>query len=116
MVGSLDGLDPLHVDALDLRHLADEQVDQVVRRQRHHEVVHGPPATALEDLDPDHVRVHRADAAGHLSQRARTVGQPEAQHVAGHGATVPSASSPDVTPPFPVREPAMGGLAADERG
>ena len=57
---------------------AHEQVDQLDVGQGDDQLVDGPAAAPLEDLDADHVAAHRADAAGHLAQRARTIGQPDA--------------------------------------
>ena len=49
------------------------------------ELVDGPAAASLEDVDADDVAPHRADPARHRAQRTRTVGQPDAQHVRRHG-------------------------------
>ena len=64
----------------------DQQVDE--RRRRGAATTSSStarPPPRLEDLDADHVAPHRADAAGHRAQRAGTVGQPDADHVALHG-------------------------------
>ena len=45
----------LDVDAVDLLHLGDEQLDQAVVGQLDHELVDGPTAAPLEDVDADDV-------------------------------------------------------------
>ena len=82
---------PLDVDALDLGR-SRRRAGRPARPSgsAHHELVDGPPAALLEDLDADDVAVHRADPAGHLAERARPIGQPDAHDEAVHGATVPS--------------------------
>ena len=47
------------------------------------DVVDGPAGAPFEDLDADHVALHRADAAGHRAQRAGPVGQPQSDDDGG---------------------------------
>ncbi len=74
-----EGPHVLHVDAVDLADLADQQVEQVRLRERDDQLVDGPPAAALEDLDAHDVAPDGADAAGDLAQRTRPVGEPDPQ-------------------------------------
>ena len=85
MVVAVDRLHPLDVDALDLSHLPHERVDQPGVGQRDDQLVDGPPAALLQDLDPDDVAVHGADPARHLAERARPVGEPDPQDEPVHG-------------------------------
>ncbi|MFT3854903.1 MAG: hypothetical protein QM733_19520 [Ilumatobacteraceae bacterium] len=61
-----------------------EQVDEVRRRQADGQLVDRAAATALEDVDTDDVAVERADPAGHLPERTRTVRQPHPHDVGLH--------------------------------
>jgi hypothetical protein len=85
VVVAVDRLHRLDVDALDLGHLSHDWVDEPGVGQLHHELVDGPPATLLEDLDPDDVAVHGADPARHLAERARPVREPDSQDEPVHG-------------------------------
>jgi hypothetical protein len=76
----------LHLDPVDLAHLAHEQIDQRGIGQLHHQLVDGLPRTGLEDLDADDVALHRTDPAGHRTEGTGPIGQPDAQDVALHGA------------------------------
>ena len=97
MIVAVDGLHPLDVDALDLSHLAHEGVDQPGVGQRDDQLVDGPPAALLQDLDPGYVAVHGADPARHLTERARPVREPDPQDEPVHGATVTRRRFGDVT-------------------
>ena len=78
--------DLLDVDAVDLLDLGDEQLDQSrAVGQLDHQLVDGPAGAPLEDVDADDVAPHRADAAGHLPERAGSVRQPHADDVGLHG-------------------------------
>ena len=64
----------------------EQQLDQVRAGQLDDQLVDGPAGAPLEDVDADDVAAHGADPAGHLAQRAGTVGQPHTEHVGrGHG-------------------------------
>ena len=66
-------------------HLVHHQVDEVGIGQRDDEFVDHASAARLEDLDRQHVAFHGTDAAGHLAERARTIGQPDADDDGVHG-------------------------------
>ena len=80
----VDRPDLLHVDAVDLADLGDQQVDEPVLGQRHDQLVDRPPGAPFEDLDADHVAADGADATGDLTERARPVGDPDANDVRPH--------------------------------
>ena len=67
------GSDVLHVYAIHLAELPEEQGDQVVGGQLDNQLVDGPPGATLQDLDSREVAAHGADPAGYGTQRARTV-------------------------------------------
>ena len=61
-----------------------QELDQVVAAQLEDELVDGPAPRAVEDVDGHDVPAHGPDAAGHLAQRARAVGQAYPHYVASH--------------------------------
>ncbi len=75
----------LHVDAVDLVDLGQEQGDQAGVGELHDQLVDGPAGAALEDVDAHHVAPDRADAAGHLAEGSRAVGHPDADDKGLHG-------------------------------
>ncbi len=75
-----DGPDVLDGDAVDGADLLGQQLHGRRSRDRHDQLVDDAAATTLEDVDGRHVGVHAADAAGHLAERARPVGQPHPDH------------------------------------
>ena len=89
--------DVLHVDAVDLADLGDEQVDEAVLGQLHDELVDRPAGAPLEDLDADHVAPHGADPAGDLTEGTGAVGQPDAHEVRGHDGKVATAVTANMT-------------------
>ena len=80
-----DRLHVFDVDAVDLRHLRDQQVDQRTVGELHDEVVDGAAAAALEDLDPDDLAADGPDPARDRTERPRAIGQPHAHDVGLHG-------------------------------
>ena len=87
---AVQGPHVLHVDALHLADLGQEQVHQALLGQVHDQFVHGASGAALDDVDADHVAAHRADARGDGSERTGTVGEPDADDEGGHDANVPA--------------------------
>ena len=79
-----DAADILDCDAVDLADLADEQVDVTAIGHADDDLVHRQTATALEDVDADHVTANRTDAARHLAERTGAVGQPDADDEGFH--------------------------------
>ena len=76
--------------AVDRAHLGDQQIDEVGVGESDDQLVDDPAAARFEDLDPEHVAAHRADPARDLTQRAGTVGQPDAQDDGVHTRKLPA--------------------------
>ena len=56
----------------------------LLRHNADDDLVHRQTATALEDVDADHVTANRTDAARHLAERTGAVGQPDADDEGFH--------------------------------
>ena len=82
-------LDRPHVldgHTVDRAHLGDQEIDEAGVGEPDDQLVDDPSATRFEDLDAEHVAAHRTDPARDLTQRAGTVGQPDAQDDGVHHA------------------------------
>jgi hypothetical protein len=81
----------LDVHTLDLRHLVEEQVEEVGVGDVHGELVDCPTGTPFDDVDADHVALDRTDPTGHGAERTRSVREPDTEDVGGHGRTLVAA-------------------------
>jgi hypothetical protein len=61
-----------------------QEVDERGVRKRDNELIDGPSASALEDVDANEVAADRANPAGHRAKSARPVGQPDPHHHVVH--------------------------------
>ena len=86
------------VDAVNLRDLVHEQVDETWLGESDDQLVDRAAGTAFEDLDADHVAAHRPDAARDLPERPWAIGQPHAHGVVLHHCTLRSLRERCVTP------------------
>ncbi len=74
----------LHVDAVDRLDLVDQQGEEAGVGEPDDQLVDGPAGAPLQDVDPDNVTAHSPDAAGHLTERAGTIGHPHPDHEGLH--------------------------------
>ncbi len=78
--------------AVDLFDLADEQRDEIFVGEHHCEFVDRDVLAAFEHVDADDVATDGADARRDQTERARSVGKPDAYDEAGHELQVTAAS------------------------
>lgn len=80
-----DRLHELDIDTVDLTDLVNQEPDEIVGRQLHHQLVDRSAGAPLEDLDPDDAAPHRSDAAGHRPERPGAVRKPQTYDIGLHG-------------------------------
>ena len=84
-MAALDRADVFDGHAIDRIDLADHERDECLVGKHDDEFIDHVPRSGLEHLDSEYVSAHRADAARDLTEGARAIGEPDADHDGVHG-------------------------------